>query len=297
MDAINIKKPGAFARFHNGEHFNFDKDIVEGIVTDITQVADAVPTYNIYKARVDYESVLFKLSPESKETADITVLNKQRISCWRLITAYLDYYENGWTVNLQKAAKDLQFVLKTYKGLTELNLFEKTGYICDAIEALREASAQPALNAIPGLLPLVNDLEAINIELDGLYIKREQDRGLVHGLGTLSDYRPQVDKAFFDLVGDINSAYRRNELGAKDATLKAAIEKVANTINSLFNKMLDNLAHRGAIGKKNPQKPDITNPEVPGEGSGDNGGEGDGGDGGDGGFQTPDISNPPAPFE
>ena len=35
MDAINIKKPGAFARFHNGEHFNFDKDIVEGIVTDI----------------------------------------------------------------------------------------------------------------------------------------------------------------------------------------------------------------------------------------------------------------------
>ena len=46
----------------------------------------------------------------------------------------------------------------------------------------------------------------------------------------------------------------------------------------------------------NYQKPDITNPEVPGEGGegGDEGGDGE--DGGDG-FQTPDITNPEVPFE
>jgi hypothetical protein len=135
----------------------------------------------------------------------------------------------------------------------------------------------------------VDDLEAYNIGLDDLYIKREQDKAFVHGLGTLSDYRPLVDQALFDLIGDLNSAYRRNELGAKNPTLKAALERIANTVIGFFDKMHNNLARRGSTGKKHPQKPDITNPEVPGGG-------GEGGDGGDG-YETPDITNPEVPFE
>ncbi|GHT44176.1 hypothetical protein FACS1894181_10320 [Bacteroidia bacterium] len=305
MDRIVIKNSSAFAHFQNAEHYNFGVDIVEGIATDIVQVADALPSYNLYKTRVENEGVIFKLSPESEETAKITSLNKGRIACWKFMTRTLDYYADYGEGGQQEAGKHLNHVLKTYKNLTEANLFAKTGYLRDLIDALKESSAQTALNLIPGLLPLADKLEELNTELDGLYIKREQDRGFVRDLGTLSDYRPQVDKAFFDLVEDLNSAYRRNELGAKNPAIKAAFVKIAITITSLYNKLLEILGHRNATGKKKPQKPDITNPEVPGGGSeggdgeGGDGGDGEGGDGeggdGEGGTENPDIENPPPP--
>ena len=204
MSVINIKNSSAFAHSLSAEHYAFGKDTVKGIATDITQVADAVPSFNLYKGRVENEGVIFKLSPESEETERIAFLNKWRTTDWRLMIRILDYYVENGEDGLQEAGKHLSHVLRTYKSLTEASLFAKTGYIFDAIDALHEPSAQAAINAIPGLLPLVNKLEALNTELDNLYIKREQDRGLVRGLGTLGDYRPQVDKAFLDLVDDIN---------------------------------------------------------------------------------------------
>ncbi|GHV53030.1 hypothetical protein FACS1894181_16600 [Bacteroidia bacterium] len=265
MDIIDIKTSSDLEHLHNGEHYSFSQGIVEGIEADMAEVADAMPSFNIYKAHADYESILFKLSAESKETAMIATKNKQRIACWRLIMRLLDYYaDNNPEPDLQEPAQRLRFVLKTYKSLTGLNLFAKTGYIFEAINALKEPSEQTALNAIPGLLCLANQLENVNNTLDGLYIKREQDKGLVRGLGTLSEYRSQVDKALSDLIGDLNSAYRRNELGAKNAVLKASIEKAANTINSLFAKIHNILVHRSARSKKKKnQKPDNTLLEGP----------------------------------
>ena len=170
------------------------------------------------------------------------------------------------------AALELMPIVRTYRNGLHETLGGQTSAIWDFLEEI-EKSAYTAAVTVLNLGPHIADLRDDNTRFEAAFVERDQKWEAANH-GAIKPLRRQIDKEFKDLAEAINLNVR-----VAQPPVKAALEEIIDGINSALNPFRRSLAHRHVH---------MSN------GGGDEGG--DGGDEGDG-FQTPDISNPPAPFE
>ena len=296
---IDTNITGTFHQLHNGEHFGFGEEAVEKIKEPVEDLPLSKNDWDKYEAAVSLEGVMYKQSPESPETKEIAEFDVQRDRYWGEMLHKLKFEEKNLDENIRKAAGQLLFIMKKYGDVSKTNLFEETIDMRKVLNELKKTENNAATALIDGFDALILKAEELNENLHTLYDKRRLDKEKVKELGTLADFRKVVDKLFIRFLESVNAVERVNDLGAKDPAIKAAADEIRLQLAALISSLENILARRHHKPSGGKQKPDITNPEVPGTAPTDPEEPGDGGDEGDGGddYQTPDIENPPYPFE
>ena len=304
MDVLNKNITGMFHKLHVNEHVKAHEDALEIIKPNAENIPEVKESLNTYEASVERLALIFRHSPESPETKQIAGFDERRDELWIGGQKIIKLYLNSPDPLVRTAADVLRILMNAYGNVPHFSLYGETGSLKHAINNLKKPENQAKVTLVPGFTALISELETVNNELDILYKQRFQESEAVKQLGKLGDHLPVVDKLLINLFRALNTVYNYNEMTAKLPELKATIERIALYTDALFDQLRKVLSRRSPEpdGKQKPDPTDPTgptdptDPEEPGEGGEDGGDGGDEGDGGDG-YQTPDINNPPAPFE
>ena len=232
-------------KFRNSEHEEFGTDVIVYLKDDIISVPILVPLWDIYEAAVKHEQLLFLTSKESSQTVEITALHKWRVKLFHYLYDTFDLYAEFPDQAFSNAAKTLAFIVKPYSGADRQTLFGMTSYVRNMLQDLNATVNAAAVNLIPGLSPVLVELERVNSRIDSLSAARDQALAQLELLGKRIDIRADVDKALFNLVEAINSAYNVNELGAKDPAVSEPLSRAALKLHGFISHMEKMLARRG----------------------------------------------------
>ena len=245
MALIIVKSLRLFQKSRNGEHEGFGSDIIVYLKDDIISVPILVPVWDIYEAAVKHEQLLFLTSNESPQTVEITALHKWRLKIFHHVNNDFGFYAEFPDQALSNAGKTLSFIVKPYSGADKQTLFGMTSYVRNMLQDLNSTVNAAAVNLIPGLSPVLVELERVNSRIDSLSAARDQALAQLELLGKRIDIRADVDKALFNLVEAINSAYNVNELGAKDPAVSEPLSRAALKLHGFISHMEKMLARRG----------------------------------------------------
>jgi hypothetical protein len=283
---INIQVRTLLKSLHNGEHFRFyDSAIIKTLAPLMTSLPQMSGMYNALKTVFDREDALLKLSQGSILTKDIRFLNGKRSVYYSYLWASVAVfrYEN-LASNIQQAVETLEFLRNTYKDLLYANYADMSGMMINFLQDCEKPAYKPSIQLL-GLTEIVNKIKAAEEEFDTLYDERAFNKEQIADLGKLVEVRPEVDDAFVTLIDAINFTWTANEMGAKDATLRANLIEAKDHIAAAIHQAELVLARRGHHKAKEDDKkdegaqaPDTTNPPAPETPP-----------------QQPDTTNPPAP--
>lgn len=271
-------------KLRSGERYEMHRIFAEAVEVLKDEIPDDTLRGFIaaFLAGYKIEDTIFKYDPAAVETPqlkeadhlrdeDITYLDS------RVKTAAL----HDPDPERKAKAKLLQHIFKNYKKMKRKAYPEQTGWVWAALKELDKPENKAVITFL-GLTDAVTAIRTANGTFEQLWGERAHAYDEARKLGTLTDAQKRTYKAFSGLATYINAlALAGNLPDAQAEALATAIDVV--------NAQLTGLAHAlRQRGKKvklpGPgEPPDITDPPVDPNGPTDP--------------QTPDITNPPAPFE
>ena len=280
--SIHYKK--LLTKLHIGEHYDFFQNgIIQGLMTLVAALGMVGDMFNALKAVFQREDDFYKQSLASALTSEITALHEKRIAVFNFIwySASMAKYYNVAAKTL--AAEKLLFLRNNYKHLPAASYQDASGIMTNFLEDCLNNEWKPLLELLD-LWNLVLLAQDANNAFKVLYRERSVDKETVIEMGKLSEIRADVDSTFDALIETINVAWRTNEMGAKDQTVRASLLEVRRLIDAAVHQAELTLARRGHH-KKDDDKdnngtgtPGGTTPSTPG-----------------GSTQNPDTTNPAAP--
>jgi hypothetical protein len=258
---INTRIIVTLRSLRNGEHAEFTADLVSQAKADVVAVPQVVPAWNAFEAVANHESLLFRVSSESAETHLISGEDKDRDRIFKEVKRILKYNAEDKDPAVSEPAGSLLFVLKPYEKAPSTNLFEETKYIRNFLGAINKLENAPAIDAIPGLAPMLLKLEAANVKLHDLYQQRLQALEALARMGRPADIRKDADKALVALFEAINIVHAYNEMALYDNSIKTKLESAASYVHALVAQV-----HRILAGRSHPhgrKKPGAGKPGKP----------------------------------
>ena len=264
MGILNTNISFLLSHLYRNEHVKAHEDARDAIKIGVETIPEAKKRLDEYDAGVERLNLIFKHSRESPETKQIVGFDKRRDELWLVGKRIIKLYLKSSDLLIRAAADGLRILMNAYGNVPHFNLYGETGSLKHAISNLKTPENQAKVALIPGFSALIDELEAVNNSLDILYKQRFLEAEAIRQLGKLGDHLPVVDKQLINLFHALNTIYEYNEMKAELPELKATIERIALNVDALFDQLKKVLERRSV--KK--EKPDPTDPEVPGEDGG-----------------------------
>ncbi|MDR2497060.1 MAG: DUF6261 family protein [Tannerellaceae bacterium] len=268
---VNIRFRALLKKLHIGEHYDFFQN---GIITGLSPLISSLPMLNIIfnalQTVFQREDDFYKQSMASTLTAEITFLHEKRIALFNYIwycVGMTKYYNN---TAMKEAADKLKLLRNNYRHLSSASYQDASGIMTNFLEDCMKPEWKPSLEAI-NMMDTVNMAVSTNNTFKSLYRERSIDKETVVEMGKLHEIRTDVDSAFDALIETVNVAWRENEMGAKNASVRANLTEVRRIIDASIHQAELTLARRGHHKTKDEDKtdegtqtPDASNPQPPG---------------------------------
>ncbi|GHV48844.1 hypothetical protein FACS1894181_05760 [Bacteroidia bacterium] len=269
MNALNTNITFFMSRLYQNEHVKAHEDVLNDIKTDVESISEVKEVLDDYEAGVERVKQIFRHGPKSPGTRKIAKLDKRRDKLWGGGKRLVKLYMGSAGADTCEAANSLLFLMNTYGDVPHFSLYGETGSLQHAIADFRKPENQAKAVLVPGFSAIIDELEAVNNELDTLYQARLEKAETDKMLGTLATNLPALDKQLIGLFHALNTVYYYNQMTAKDPAVKATIERIAWNVEALFLQLQTILAHRsvkvavvkfGLPGPGGFRKPDTNTP-------------------------------------
>ena len=189
-------------RMNNGAHFTFVTNILARAEADSAVMNKAAEEVAAFKAAVDKEDEVLKVSQKSLLTDEITKADSERDS---LYTGYKKAVE-GFLVmpiaELAQAAKILAQHIKDYRINVADQLDKETGMLVNFISDLEDKYAQQVTTL--ALTPFVTKMKEANERVRTLTRQRTNEKIGIN-VGALKTARAATDNAYRMLVKKVNA--------------------------------------------------------------------------------------------
>ncbi|MDR2499224.1 MAG: DUF6261 family protein [Tannerellaceae bacterium] len=243
-------------RLNIAEHYDFfDSFIIAGLLTTAGTIAMTSDVFNLLRTAFGREDALYKQSQASAQTAKIAYLHEKRIALylhfWHCVNM-TKYYDNP---AMTQATKTLLFLKNNYKNLPGASYQDASGIMTNFLEDCEKSEWKPSIETL-NLMDTVDMTKAANDAFKSLYMERSIDKVTVVEMGKLGEIRREVDMAFEALVETLNVAWRSNEMGAQDESLRDQLLDARLNINSAIHQAQLNLSHRKHHKKEKKEETD-----------------------------------------
>ena len=189
-------------RMNNGAHFTFVTNILARAEADSAVMNKAAEEVAAFKAAVDKEDEVLKVSQKSLLTDEITKADSERDS---LYTGYKKAVEGFLAMpiaELAQAAKILAQHIKDYRINVADQLDKETGMLVNFISDLEDKYAQQVTTL--ALTPFVTKMKEANERVRTLTLQRTNEKIGIN-VGALKTARAATDDAYRMLVKKVNA--------------------------------------------------------------------------------------------
>ena len=189
-------------RMNNGAHFTFVTNILARAEADSAVMNKAAEEVAAFKAAVDKEDEVLKVSQKSLLTDEITKADSERDS---LYTGYKKAVEGFLAMpiaELAQAAKILAQHIKDYRINVADQLDKETGMLVNFISDLENKYAQQVTTL--ALTPFVTKMKEANERVRTLTLQRTNEKIGIN-VGALKTARAATDDAYRMLVKKVNA--------------------------------------------------------------------------------------------
>ncbi|MDR1937609.1 MAG: DUF6261 family protein [Tannerellaceae bacterium] len=251
----------------NGEHFDFYWSIVDFIKGNNSIPPALTALWKNVVRLFDKEDDIYKRSLKSIETKFIQEADRKRDDSFMMLRRGVEFALYNEDPQIKNGAKTLMEVMDNYKDACRMPFGENTSLIINMIQDLRKPRYAGMVTLL-GLTEAVSKLEENNAAFKEIYTERTLNINEQKVQGTMSDIRPQLDKAFFDFTDGLNALYKTNELLEKNAAMREQLGGMIDFINSYIGQYERIFARRNAkykVGKPGGDgKDDMPETEIPG---------------------------------
>lgn len=189
-------------RMNNGAHFTFVTNILARAEADSAVMNKAAEEVAAFKAAVDKEDEVLKVSQKSLLTDEITKADSERDS---LYTGYKKAVEGFLAMpiaEMAQAAKILAQHIKDYRINVADQLDKETGMLVNFISDLEDKYAQQVTTL--ALTPFVTKMKEANERVRTLTLQRTNEKIGIN-VGALKTARAATDDAYRMLVKKVNA--------------------------------------------------------------------------------------------
>lgn len=255
-------------RARNGEHFEYINHVLS-IFTDSNAV-----TLNILSYRDNLVSLFNKEDEALKQilsyedTQSINEYDAQRDELFRYINTEVKNQKRSPLAGKKAAANHLGPLMKTYSNTDTKAQLDETGLLDNLITELQIETYAADITAL-GLTEAVEGMQTANEAFNDAFYQRVDEKEYRRATSSMKTIRPQVDKAYQDVLTILNSLYNVYALNPTDfASQINLLNSLANALNASANNMKQSLIIRSGEGNLKPSGGD-DRPEIPENPGGD----------------------------
>jgi len=189
-------------RMNNGAHFTFVSNILARVESDSAVKGKAADQVSNFKAAVNAEDEVLKVSQKSLLTDDIAKADSDRDALYAGYKKAVEGFLAMPIADMAQAAKILAQHIKDYKINTSDQLDKETGLLVNFISDLEEKYADQIKTL--SLTAFVTNMKEANERVRTLTLQRTNERmGLE--VGALKNARVATDNAYRALVKMVNA--------------------------------------------------------------------------------------------
>ena len=189
-------------RMNNGAHFTFVSNILARVESDTAVKGKAADQVSNFKAAVNAEDEVLKVSQKSLLTDDIAKADSDRDALYAGYKKAVEGFLAMPIADMAQAAKILAQHIKDYKINTSDQLDKETGLLVNFISDLEEKYADQIKTL--SLTAFVTNMKEANERVRTLTLQRTNERmGLE--VGALKNARNATDNAYRALVKMVNA--------------------------------------------------------------------------------------------
>ena len=257
----------SFLLGRNAEYYLLCQNMVETITPAFAEKYGIGHVYQSYEVMVSKVAKVFLQNQQFTDTKGLNEADALSDSYMSMYKSMLKTYKN-WPEKDKKEAYDVLYqISKPYWSASSKPISETLALVKDLVAALRSNEEAKAAATLLGLDPVVNNLDAANIECNKRYKARADER-LVRSLADkMKDVRKQTDEAFWMLADVISALYIVNATITKDAAKDLELSAMIDGINAVILEYTVAISRRGSGPKANVDPG--TNPPEGGGSSGE----------------------------
>ncbi|MDL2266050.1 DUF6261 family protein, partial [Parabacteroides sp. OttesenSCG-928-G21] len=255
-----IKNVSVLYKLRNGEHYQVHSVVIKALETPIADFSELTNAYTAYKQVFNHEDDVFKYQSKMPGTRAIIAADERRSKEYMNLRMIIKSNQNSIDAEIREAAESLMLIADNYKKASQKGYNEATAFVTNFIKDCRKPAYQPAVTKL-GLGASVDQLEADNLAFESMYNTRTRWVEQQRLQGNMEQARPPVDKAFKELVFDINALYAANEIGEKNADKRTKLNAIIDEVNAQLDNMIRVIAYRQPSGGSRPDPDPDPHPE------------------------------------
>ncbi|MDR3118849.1 MAG: DUF6261 family protein [Mediterranea sp.] len=229
----------ALSRLHNGEHFEFEKILLDALTPSVAAGLNLMAQRNQLNQLHRKEGEVYLTNRAYEQTEELTRLDDLRGKEFRYIRRTVKFYLTAGSKTQQSAADEVAFMLQPYRHSLKKNYQDSTAELGKFVLDM-SAAPYPAHIATLGLTGTLAGLKAGNDAFQALYIARAKEGLSRAGHKSIRQLRQQFDEVYRIVAGVLPAMH----FVETDAAKKAAIEKTIATINACILQLKKVLAIR-----------------------------------------------------
>lgn len=222
----------------NDEHYTFNYEMLEFLRPRAALIPPVASLMGSYEDAFREEDTAYKLSLKSALTDRIEKLDNERDNLFILLKEQTAAASRSSVVARKRAGEALSQVVSAYIHANRLSLTEETSQIINCLQDLRQDENRPHVTLL-ALDADVDRLEAVNTELDTLYLQRSYEMGLDSDKGNLQELRGVTDQRLTAIFRIINALYEVNPVTGNDPVLEENLKDAIAGINGAIEKAKD----------------------------------------------------------
>lgn len=255
-------------RARNGEHFEYINHVLS-IFTDSNAVTlNALSYRNNLVSLFNKEDEALKQILSYEDTQSINEYDAQRDELFNYINSEVKNQQRSPLAGKKAAANHLTPLMKTYSNTDTKAQRDETGLLDNLITTLQSETYAADVTAL-GLTEAVEAMKTANKAFNDAFYLRVDEKEYRRATSSMKTIRPQVDKAYQDVLTILNSLYNVYALNPHDFNTQFnLLNSLADALNANANDMKQALIIRSGKGNLKPGGGD-DRPEIPENPGGD----------------------------
>lgn len=236
----------------NGEHYEYINHLL-GIFTEANAESLGIQIYRSNLATLfNKEDEAIKQIMSYENTQSVIDYDARRDDLFRYLTQEVKNQQRSPIASRKAAATRLAPLMKTYAGAADKTQRDETGLLRNLIADLEKALYANDVAAL-GLTEVVTALKEANDAFDGAFYQRIDEKDYRRATANMKTVRPEVDKAYQDLITMLNSLYNVYSLTPSAFTTQLALlDSLAAPLNAGANDMKQSIITRTGSGTLKP---------------------------------------------
>ncbi|MDR0428984.1 MAG: DUF6261 family protein [Tannerellaceae bacterium] len=223
-----ISRP-SFRLVRDGEHYDYHSNVLSVVTPVIAKEYKMEEIRLVYERFFKREDEAFSRNRGFEETKEIQVANKKRDEFFLFIKRTIENMRFHPDPTIKAYWQQLYEGLDPYKNAHRTSYLENTALIFSFIEEMKKEEYRETLKNLD-LLLVIDKLKEANNKCEQLYNERLNEKVKRSKEEKMRLIRPQVDKAFFELIKFINAIYLVSYQITKE-------EQVINEMSALIDKI------------------------------------------------------------